>query len=131
MVTEKLSKAYFWRTGKPPSKNHAGFVQFLRSLLGIEFKRREQVASQLTFGSFQHLRSWIPNGLQWAYAIESLAPSLARDGPNPEYPWPRADPTDCPANFAFPLWKRLTATGNGRQFVSFIEAAIVHFPAYA
>ena len=32
MVTEKIAKAYFWRSGSPPPKSHAGFVQFLRFL---------------------------------------------------------------------------------------------------
>src|SRR5712691_5226381 len=32
MVTEKLGKAYFWRTGNPPRKSHASFVRFLQAL---------------------------------------------------------------------------------------------------
>jgi hypothetical protein len=32
MVTEKIAKAYFWRSGAPPQKGHAAFVDFLRSL---------------------------------------------------------------------------------------------------
>lgn len=27
MATEKLAKAYFWRSGNPPPKSHSGFVK--------------------------------------------------------------------------------------------------------
>jgi hypothetical protein len=32
MVTEKLGKAYFWRTGHPPPQSHVSFVRFLQAL---------------------------------------------------------------------------------------------------
>ena len=32
MVTEKLGKAYFWRTPHPPRTTHASFVRFLQAL---------------------------------------------------------------------------------------------------
>ena len=32
-ATEKLSKAYLWRSGHAPPKSHTGFVRFLRALL--------------------------------------------------------------------------------------------------
>src|SRR5258708_6753972 len=33
MATEKLSKAYLWRSGKSPPRSHVGFVRFLKALL--------------------------------------------------------------------------------------------------
>ena len=33
MSTEKLSKAYLWRSGHAPPRSHTGFVRFLRALL--------------------------------------------------------------------------------------------------
>jgi len=32
MVTEKLGKAYFWRTGQAPPKSHASFLRFVQAL---------------------------------------------------------------------------------------------------
>src|SRR5208283_5496445 len=32
MATEKLSKAYLWRSGHAPPRTHVGFVRFLRAL---------------------------------------------------------------------------------------------------
>jgi hypothetical protein len=131
MVTEKLAKAYFWRTGAPPPRNHAGFVQFLRSLGGVPQARRQLVASTLGFTLFADLQMWINSILPLAYDLERLAPALANDGPNPEYPWPHIAPTNAPVHFSFDVWNRLTGTGRGRQLIRVIELAVDRFPNYA
>ncbi|MFM7843636.1 MAG: hypothetical protein ACKPEY_05325, partial [Planctomycetota bacterium] len=50
MAIEKIAKAYFWRSGSPPPKSHAGFVQFLRFLGQIRQPDRERIASLFKFG---------------------------------------------------------------------------------
>ncbi len=50
-----------------------------------------------------------------------MAPALANDGPNPEYPWPTDAPTATPVEFAFPIWEELTETSHGRTLISFIH----------
>ena len=40
MTTEKLGKAYLWRSGRVPSKNHTGFVRFLKAQLAVGYLRR-------------------------------------------------------------------------------------------
>ncbi|MHC5538910.1 hypothetical protein ACYOEI_11880 [Singulisphaera rosea] len=52
-----------------------------------------------------------------AMSIEDLAPALAREGPNPEYPWPRANPQRAPAEQSFGIWEELRDASRGRQFL--------------
>jgi hypothetical protein len=91
-ATEELAKAYLWRSGSPPPKSHAGFAKFLR-LLGSTGKRhRQRVAKVFSFRRFADFQNWINAVIPIANELENLAPSLANDGPNPEYPWPHSRP---------------------------------------
>ena len=131
MVTEKIAKAYFWRSGSPPPKNHAGFVQFLR-FLGHHVRRddRERIAKLFSFNRFEDFQNWIYAVLPIAYDLERLAPALANDGPNPEYPWPHAKPEVAPVNHDFAIWATLTS-GRGRDLMRVIHIAVNRFPEYA
>ena len=131
MSTEKLAKAYFWRTGTPPPRSHAGFGRLMRSLGSRLQPRRQAIAEALRFASFGQLQGWTQLSLPLIYALEGLAPALAQDGPNPEYPWPQAAPTETPALYLFPVWIELTETGRGRQLLQVIHSAIDQFPVYA
>ncbi len=131
MVTEKLGKAYFWRSGTPPIRSHAVFVRFMRALGSIQESKRDRIANILAFKSYHGLQAWVNSALPLAYDLERLAPALARDGPNPEYPWPQDVPTECPSKFRFPLWSRLTNTAPGRQLTEVIRTAVDRFPEYA
>lgn len=130
MVTEKIAIAYFWRSGSPPPKHHAGFVQFLRFLGQIREPNRDRIAYLFTFTRFADFQSWIRTVLPIAYELERLAPALANNGPNPEYPWPHDQPAEAPANHKFGTWTRLT-TGHGRDLMRVIAIAINRFPEYA
>lgn len=132
MLTEKLGKAYFWRTKKPPKKSHAFFVKFLQALLDRPTAEVEQIAQLLGFGRAHDFENWVPKIAPLAYDVERLAPDLAGDnGPNAEYPWPRMAPAEYPAGFDFPVWAALTGTGRGRQLLKVIDAAVREFPKYA
>jgi hypothetical protein len=132
MVTEKLGKAYFWRTGNPPKKSHASFVRFLQALDNRTHPDRTRIATYLGFRRPQGLEKWIPTITPLAYDLERLAPALAGDnGPNPEYPWPRAAPVEAPVLYGFGVWKQLTETGRGRQLLQVIDAAVLSFREYA
>jgi len=51
------------------------------------------------------LRAW---QLAFLNEIEMLAPTLAQDGPNPEYPWlDNSGHILVPIDYSFPLMKRL------------------------
>lgn len=130
MVTEKIAKAYFWRSGSPPPKSHAGFVQFLRFLGQIGQRDRDRVANIFRFGRFSDFQIWIRNVLPIAYDLERLAPDLANDGPNPEYPWPHAKPEFAPVDHNFSVWASLQSA-QGRDLMRMTQIAVCHFPEFA
>lgn len=130
MTTEKLAKAYFWRSGAPPPKSHAGFVQFLRFLGQVRQNDQDRIAKVFTFRRFADFQSWIRATLPIAYSLERLTPDLANDGPNPEYPWPHVQPRTAPANHEFGIWSSLTSV-QGRTLMRFVRAAVDRFPEYS
>lgn len=116
MATELLGKAHAWKNG-PVSKSHKSLVQFLRNL-----SSNSKAQKALNYGDqndswTQTIRKIIPI----ADALQRLAPALAIDGPNPEYPWPPASPAVAPVEFQFPIWEELTTAAFGRRFVSILE----------
>jgi hypothetical protein len=73
MATEKLSKAYLWRSGHAPPKVHIGFVRFLKALLD----RRDglgQIARVLGFGRREDLENWVRSVQSLAYSLQNIAP---------------------------------------------------------
>ena len=130
MVTEKIAKAYFWRSGSPPPQSHAGFVQFLRFLGQIRTSDRDRIANLFTFQRFADFQNWIRAVLPLAYDLERLAPALANNGPNPEYPWPHANPQFAPVNHKFAIWPSLIS-GQGRDLMRIIHITVDRFPEYA
>jgi len=130
MATEKLAKAYFWRSGTSPPRTHAGSVQFMRALGGIQLSQRARVINALGFGTWPEFRTWIRRTVPMIYELERLAPALAQDGPNPEYPWPHTAPADNPVRHQFQLWADLNSTGLGRQLLRVIGLAVDRFPTY-
>jgi len=132
MVTEKLSKAYYWRLGSAPRKSHAAFVKFLKSFGLRDSQERERIARLLSFNSYVQFQSWLRANLTLAFEIQQLAPNLAgENGPNPEYPWPVATPQHAPCEFYFLIVEKLTTTGRGRRFMQIIGIALREFPKYA
>ena len=131
MVTEKLAKAYFLRSGDPPVRKHDVFVKFLRALGSIPQSKRQQVAEAFAFGRFDDFQNWIRTIVPLANELQNLAPALAGDGPNPEYPWPQGTPKYAPATFEFGIWSELTDTGRGRQLLQRIGNAVKNFPKYS
>lgn len=130
MATEKLSKAYLWRSGHAPPKTHTGFVRFLRALLDRR-NDLDRIAAIFGFKRREDLDGWMRTIQPLAYSLQNIAPAEAGDGPNPEYPWPHQAPADCPAGYTFALWSQLTQTGQGRNLIVFIERAITRFEQYA
>lgn len=132
MATEKLGKAYFWRGEKPEKKSHACFVRFLRRLSNCRNSDRQSISEAFGFHRFTDFESWLTIVLPIARELERLSPDLAgEDGPNPEYPWPYAEPVHAPVNFEFPLYSELAFSGRGRQFLQAIERAVRQFALYA
>jgi hypothetical protein len=131
MTTEKIAKAYFWRSGSSPPKKHSGFRQFLKFLGQTRPHHRARVASLFRFKRFPDFQNWINSVLPIVYDLEHLAPDLANDGPNPEYPWPHRRPTNAPVLHDFDLSTILVSTGPGRRLTRVIQMAVDRFPEYA
>jgi len=129
MATEKLSKAYLWRSGNPPPKAHTGFVRFVRVL--SDRPDLQRVAIVLGFDNSLGLERWANGVLGLAYSLQNISPTESRDGPNAEYPWPHLAPTACPADYKFDLWALLIDTGKGRKMLDFIGRAITDFDRIA
>jgi hypothetical protein len=130
MATEKLSKAYLWRSGHAPPRSHTGFVRFLRALLDRRAEL-DRIANVLGFRRREDLDNWARNAQPLAYALQNIAPAEAGNGPNPEYPWPRDAPAHCPIGHAFSLWEQLSNTGQGRKLLEITERAVARFDQYA
>ncbi len=131
MATEKISKAYLWRSGHAPPKSHTGFIRFLKALLDRRAGELEWIAKTLGFGRREDLDKWVSSVQILAYSLQNIAPAEARNGPNPEYPWPHEAPVHCPSDHKFALWSQLLNTGQGRKMMEFIQRAISCFDAYA
>jgi hypothetical protein len=112
MAAEKIAKAYQAKYQTPKS-THIAFVKFIQSLSSNK-KARELL------GKSNHHAGWdsfIRKCTVLARRIESLAPSIEKDGPNPEYPWPRDAPIHAPADYQFEEWREITEMSDGRKFI--------------
>lgn len=122
MCIEKLGKAYFKRhTATTVDGSHAFFVKFLRVIAtnraareGLGFARREAFEG--------HIRGLLP----LAYDLERLSPALAGEGPNPEHPFPRSNPTIAPVDHDFQVWQALQ-TAQGKRLQKLISELLNHF----
>ena len=112
MATEMLGKAYAWKHGRPRATTHRAFVRFLRSL-----SSNRNAQNELGFqGQNQNWEQVIRKSIPLAERVERLAPALAQDEPNAEYPWPRVHPhTDRPntlLTFGQNCWRQLPEEGS-------------------
>ncbi|AGA25005.1 hypothetical protein [Singulisphaera acidiphila] len=121
MLTEKLAKAYFWRTPGAKALGHAAFVRFIRA---IATNRR--VAEGIGFRDLTRFGEWIADISDIAYELERLAPALAADGPNTEYPWPRASPEHASVEHDFAFSRRLRSR-NGFNLLRMLDLLLENF----
>ena len=96
MATELLGKAYLWKHG-PPANTHRAFVSFLKSLAKNR-KAQKQLGFEGRNENWEHL---IRKSVPLAECIEDLAPALALDAPNPEYPWEQNGNVLVPVDYPF------------------------------
>ena len=121
MVTEKLGKAFFWKGPGAENLGHAAFSRFVRAIAA-----NRRVAEIIGFSDIISFREWCNDVSHLAYALERLAPAIANDGPNPEYPWPRAEPRHAPVEHQFEIWEELN-TRNGHCLWRLIQQVLAHF----
>jgi len=116
MSTELFGKAHAWRHGRP-RQTHRAFVGFLRTL-STNRRAQKHIGYERRNEQWAHL---IRKSVPLAEQIEDLAPSLARDLPNPEYPWPPDDPQMAPVGYEFSVWIDLKVTPAGSQFLNLLR----------
>lgn len=95
-------------------------MSFLRSL-SSNTKAQRQLGYEGQNENWAHtIRKIVPV----AERLQKMAPALANDGPNPEYPWPADGPTATPVEYRFPIWEELTETSYGRKLILFINGLL-------
>jgi len=105
MATEKLGKAMLLAEEDDIKKvrtSHKAFIRFLH------VSARHPIVQEHLQMSAQQMRMYIKSLLPLAQEIEKLAPALAQDGPNAEYPW--MDPSGSihiPAFFQFSVAQQI------------------------
>jgi hypothetical protein len=98
MATEKLAKAEACSTiGGPPPRSHKGFSEFIRK--GAR-RHREALSRRMKLRP-ENFDRLILSLAPLSRKIESLAPNLAGEGPNTEYPWSSGDVIHVPAETNF------------------------------
>ena len=78
MASEKIAKAFFWRSGTAPPRTHAGFVQFLRRLGSVPTSDRQRIADIFGFKRFDGFQNWLRVVLPIGYSLERLARCLRK-----------------------------------------------------
>jgi len=116
MATELLAKAFASKHG-PVRKSHQGFVPFIRTLASNR-KAQEILGYEGQNYKWEHM---IRKSVPLAEQIENLAPSLSKNRPNPEYPWPDDNPTIAPVEHDFDLWRNLEKSPEGRSFLHLVR----------
>lgn len=99
MATEKLSKGVSCSPTKmdAPPRSHRGFSVFIRK----EARRAEGLRRFLKLELDQFRRN-LETLEPIVHEIERLAPAIAGDGPNAEYPWAAPGMVQAPVSYRFP-----------------------------
>ena len=110
MTVEKLAKSYDWLLRGQTNQESHKFVALWRCMGD---SRQLAVAMGMEKTQFEAMMLGL---VELVADIEQLHPSLARDGANCEYPWPRENPTTAPVEWRFSLASTLE-TANGRKLI--------------
>jgi hypothetical protein len=119
MATEKLARAYLWKHGVA-KKSHAAFSKFVRSVAGDD-----RVRIELGYKWRDQWDAKLNRIAMLAEAVQQLAPDLAMDGPNLEYPWPPTHPTAAPIESEFPIWDEIQKS-SGRVLLDLLDKFFAH-----
>lgn len=108
MATEKMARAHAMdpNSNEQPARTHGGFFLLIRTGLA-----NERWQGRLGYaGQSKQYKAILKRLRPLAQQTENMAPALAEDRPNPEYPWesPQAKVT-APADYGFP---NFTAAGS-------------------
>jgi hypothetical protein len=125
MACEKLGKAFLITGGalslEQARNSHVAFKRFLQAA-----SRHPELQRLLAMNSSQ-FRAHIKRMLPLAEAIERLAPALAQDGPNAEYPWQSPDrKIHTPMRYEFPVIRQLLEP-SGLNLIKIVDLVLQRF----
>lgn len=124
MTTEKLSKALLIggeMSLERVTQSHAAFVKFMRVV-----SHNHNLQAELNINKSQ-LKALFMRFLPIAHEIETLAPALAQDGPNSEYPWlDKLDHVCIPTKHSFPQ-TQLLQSPQGAKLLNYIRYFLAEF----
>jgi len=124
MTTEKLAKAMFLARDvniRKTRTSHKAFLRFLQLAA-----RHPALPHKFNMPAKQFLE-FVKSLWPLATAIEQLAPALAPDGPNAEYPWEEpSGAIQAPASYPFPAAMKLKQP-TGRKLLRLIKALLDQF----
>ena len=126
MATEKLSKAAMYQDNPShagPIKTHKTFLKFLKiAERAPSLKKRFQMSASQWRAHLKSLRTV-------AFEIQKLAPAVAGNGPNSEYPWEDHTGTVFfPAGHNFRIHIILSKP-KGRSLLKFVKLISREFPS--
>lgn len=116
MATELLGKAHSWKNASPNVTSHRAFAGFIRSLSSNRIAQKQLGFEGQNSSWYQMIRK----SVSFADEVEQLAPALAKNGPNVEYPWPRDAPQSAPTEYTFGIWEILNGSAAGRKFLDMV-----------
>jgi hypothetical protein len=117
MAAEKLAKGFACRH-EPLAHTHRAFTRFVQSAHLVPGMREACGTSSLQF------RAYLRSIAGVASELEALAPALAGDGPNAEYPWEAAGVVTAPVEHSFARINPYSAGPVVVKLLPFIEAAV-------
>lgn len=127
MTAEKLGKAVLLRSGGDLGHvvtTHKAFVRFLQVA-----SRNPGLRRSLEINARQ-LQEYVKEILPVADQIERLAPALANNGPNAEYPWEMPSrQVVAPAAYIFPVSNELRGS-KGRKLLRLIAFMLDQFDVF-
>jgi hypothetical protein len=105
MATEKLARAMIHEPRIKPPQSHLGFVRFLQIMARDSKIGWNRLGKYMGFKSKKDFTAFIISGkkeiISLAHEIEGLAPAIAGDSPNPEYPWQAGTEVVAPVEYQF------------------------------
>jgi len=97
MTAEKVAKGFQTAPGAAPiARSHVAFVSFVRAAGNMP-----QIQHACKIGSRRQFSAYVQSLLPLASVLERLAPALAGDGRNAEYPWEHDGQVTAPVEEGF------------------------------
>lgn len=125
MASEKIGRAIRISGGQygASAKTHVAIVKALRLIMS-----HPKSAAVLMRGDSPRLKGWIEQVLPLARSIERVAPAVAGNGENAEYPWMLSDGSwTPPSDHDFRTISSLLRSSQGNRYVDLLKSLTTRF----